>query len=288
MNRSMKPCIMPLFKTVQLLVAVYTLGVMSLSGCSSTPKPESTEQQLYEDARKSIKLRNFPQATIALEDLEARFPFGKYAEQAQLDLIYARYSSLDLDGAILASDRFIRLHPHSPSVDYAYYVRGIANYNLDVGISSQYFTMVDTSSRDPGRTRLAFNDFSELISRFPNSQYAADARQRMIQIRNRLANYELHAARYYIKREAYLAAANRAAYVVTKYPSTPAVEDALIMMVELYQALGTTTQAEEALSILTINFPDGKGFDETKRFKPQFITKQSRSLASVVSFGLFD
>lgn len=279
---------MRLLKSKPLFVLIYLLVSIGLSACSSTPTKEATEQELYEDARKSIKLRNFPQATIALEELEARYPFGKYAEQAQLDLIFARYNGLDLDGAILASDRFIRLHPQSPSVDYAYYVRGIANYNLDVGISTQYFSMVDISSRDPGHTRLAFNDFSELITRFPNSQYAADARQRMIQIRNRLADYELHAARYYIKRDAFVAAANRAAYVVKKFPDTPAVENALIMMVELYHALGTTTQAEEALAVLETNFPNGKGFDETGSFKPQFIIKQNRSLLSVVSFGLLD
>ena len=264
------------------------VAVLALQGCSSTPKPESSEQELYEDAKKAIKLRNFPQATIALEELESRFPFGKYAEQAQLDLIYARYSSMDLDGAILAAERFIRLHPQSPSVDYAYYIRGIANYNLDLGVASQYFPMVDISSRDPGYTRLAFNDFSELVNRFPGSQYAADARQRMIQIRNRLAGYELHAARYYIKREAYIAAANRAAFVVKNYPESSSVETALVMMVELYQVLGIEDQAADALAVLSANFPAGIGFDEDGRFTPQFINQQSRSLKSVVTFGLLD
>lgn len=258
------------------------------TACASKPKEEPSEQKLYENAKKALKLRNFQQATLALEDLESRFPFGKYAEQAQLDLIYARYSGLDLDGAILAADRFIRLHPQSPSVDYAYYIRGIANYHLDLGVSTQYFKMVDVSSRDPGNSRKAFDDFSELLNRFPNSQYAADARQRMIEIRNRLASYELHAARYYVKRESYLAAANRAAYVVKNFPATPAVEDALIMMVELYQHLGVEDQAADALAVLKSNYPEGKGFDDEAQFQPQFIKKQSRSLASVITFGLLD
>jgi len=270
------------------IFSVFIIVCISLSGCSSAPKKESSEQELYDDAKKAIKLRNFSQATIALEELEASFPFGKYAEQAQLDLIYARYSGLDLEGAILACDRFIRLHPQSPSVDYAYYTRGIANYGLDVGISSQYFTMVDNSSRDPGHMRLAFKDFSELLNRFPRSTYASDAQQRMIQVRNNLAQYELHAARYYIKREAFIAAANRAAYVVKNFPNTPSTEDALIMMVELYNELGLPSQEAEALAVLKANFAEGKAFDKEQNFVPQNKLKRSRSLISVLSFGFFD
>lgn len=264
------------------------LLILLLQGCGSRPVSEFSEQELYEDAKRSIKLRNFPQATIALEELESRFPFGKYAEQAQLDLIYARYSGLDLDGAILAADRFIRLHPQSPSVDYAFYVRGIANYHLDIGVSSQYFSAVDITSRDPGHMRLAFKDFSELLLRFPESAYAADAQQRMIQIRNRLAAYELHAARYYIKRQAYLAAANRAAFVVKDYPATPSVEEALIMMVSLYRHLELPAQAEDALVILRENFPNGEGFDEDGQFVAMHQLEHSRSLLGVITFGLFD
>jgi len=261
---------------------------LSLSGCSSLPKKDSTEQELYDAAKRSIKLRNFPQATIALEELEARFPFGKYAEQAQLDLIYARYGSLDLEGSKLAAERFIRLHPQSPSVDYAYYIRGIANYNQDIGVSSQYFPMVDISSRDPGHMRLAFKDFSELLIRFPDSSYASDAQQRMIQIRNHLAEYELHAARYYIKRQAYIAAANRATEVVKKFSSTPSAEEALIMMVELYRELGLASQADDALTVLKANYPEGRGFNANNEFVVMHELKQKRSLSSVISLGFFD
>lgn len=269
-------------------ILVVLLSIVLLSACSSNQMKDASEKELYDAAKKSIKLRNFSQATIALEELESRFPFGKYAEQAQLDLIYARYSALDLDGAILAADRFIRLHPQSPSVDYAYYIRGIANYNLDVGLATQYFTSVDVSSRDPGNMRQAFKDFSELLTRFPDSQYAADARQRMIMIRNRLAAYELHAARYYIRREAFAAAANRAAYVVENFPRTPVVEEALAMMVELYQKLGLTKMADDALLVLKTNYPQGIAFNEEGEFEAQFIQKESRSLLSVVTFGFFD
>lgn len=274
--------------TALLRVISFFCILFLVTACASKPKQEPTEKSLYEEAKKALKLRNFQQATLALEDLESRFPFGKYAEQAQLDLIYARYSGLDLEGSILAADRFIRLHPQSPSVDYAYYIRGIANYHLDLGISTQYFSAVDLSSRDPGNSRQAFTDFNELLTRFPDSQYASDARQRMIEIRNRLAYYELHAATYYIKRESFIAAANRAAYVVKHFPASPAVEDALIMMVELYRKLGVEDQATETLAVLAANYPNGKGFDDAFKFKPQFLKKQNRSLASVITFGLLD
>jgi outer membrane protein assembly factor BamD len=271
-----------------LAFVVSLLTICLLVGCSSTPKKQQSERELYDDAKRSLKLRNFNQATIALEELESRFPFGQYAEQAQLDLIYARYSGLDLEGSILASDRFIRLHPQSPNVDYAYYVRGIANYHLDIGVSSQYFSSVDITSRDPGHMRLAFKDFSELLIRFPDSDYAKDAQQRMIQIRNRLAAYELHAARYYIKRQAYLSAANRAAHVVKNYPATPSVEEALIMMVSLYRYLDLPSQAGDALKVLRENFPKGQGFDEDGRFVAMHQLEHSRSLLGVITFGLFD
>lgn len=259
-----------------------------VAACSSNPKKDATERELYEAAKKSIKLRNFQQATIALEELESRYPFGKYAEQAQLDLIYARYSALDLDGSILAADRFIRLHPQSPNADYAYYLRGIANYNLDVGIATQFFTDIDITSRDPGNMRLAFKDFGELIARFPDSQYAADARKRMIMVRNRLAAYELHAARYYIRRDAYTAAANRAAFVVENFPSSPSVEIALGMMVELYGELGLQKLRSDAMQVLQANYPAGGAFNEDGTFKKQFVQKEQRGLLSVISFGFLE
>lgn len=272
-------------KNIVLLILIVNL---MLSACSSTPKKESSEQELYEDAKRAIKIRSFQQATIALEELESRFPFGKYAEQAQLDLIYARYSGLDLEGSKLAADRFIRLHPQSPSVDYAYYVRGIANYYLDGGVASQYFPGVDVSSRDPGHMRLSFKDFSELLMRFPESPYSADAQQRMIDIRNRLAGYELHAARYHIKRQAYLAAVNRAAYVVKNFASSPSLEEALNMMVSVYTWLDLKSQREDALAVLKLNFPNGKSFNAQGQFMAMHKLDPGRSLISVVTFGLFD
>jgi outer membrane protein assembly factor BamD len=136
--------------------------------------------------------------------------------------------------------------------------------------------------------RLAFKDFSALLNRFPRRTYASDAQQRMIQVRNHLAQYELHAARYYIKREAFIAAANRAAYVVKSFPNTPATEDALIMMVELYNELNLPSQKDDALAVLRANYAEGKAFDDAQNFVPQNKLKQSRSLLSVLSFGWID
>lgn len=259
-----------------------------LGACASTPEPELTEKEYYDEAKAAIKANNFSLAAKNLEALETRYPFGRYAEQAQLDLIYARYNNLDLEGARAAADRFIRLHPQSPHVDYAYYIRGMASYNLDIGLATQYFPAVDVTSRDPGEMRKAFDDFSQLITRYPDSKYASDAEQRMIEIRNRLSEYELHAARYYLKREAYIAAANRASHITKKFPNTSAVEPALTIMVEVYRLLGMDSQADDALAVLAANFPDSKSFDKNMRFKPSEIKKQQRSLLGVVTFGLFE
>ncbi|MCP5161141.1 MAG: outer membrane protein assembly factor BamD [Hahellaceae bacterium] len=256
-----------------------------LGACASTPDPELPEKEYYELAKEALKARNFSEAARHLESLETLYPFGVYAEQAQLDLIYAKYNGLDLEGAHAAADRFIRLHPQSPHVDYAYYVRGIASYNMDIGLAAQYFPMVDVTSRDPGEMRKSFGDFSQLVTRFPESKYAADAQQRMIEIRNRLAAYEIHAARYYIKREAFIAAANRAQEVVENYNGSPSVEDGLIIMVECYRQLGLNDYADDALAVLAANYPKSRAFDKNMHFKATEIEKQKRSLLNAVTFG---
>lgn len=263
-------------------------ALLFLAACASTPDPELTEKEYYDEAKAAIDANNFSLATKNLEALETRYPFGRYAEQAQLDLIYARYNNLDLEGARAAADRFIRLHPQSPHVDYAYYIKGIASYNLDIGLAIQYFPAVDVTSRDPGEMRRAFDDFSQLLTRYPDSIYASDAEQRMIEIRNRLSEYELHAARYYLKREAYIAGANRASHIVQNFPNTSAVEPALTIMVETYRLLGMDSQADDALAVLAANFPDSDSFDDAMKFKPSEIQKQQRSLLGVVTFGLFE
>ncbi|MFE8072806.1 outer membrane protein assembly factor BamD [Marinobacteraceae bacterium S3BR75-40.1] len=270
-----------------LTLALLALLAALFTGCASTPEKVLPEKTYYEQASEAMQSGNFNEASENLEALETYYPFGRYAEQAQLDLIYARYQNLDLEGSRRAADRYLRLHPQSEHADYALYVRGLASYYLDIGLAERYFAL-DVNARAPGEQRQALRDFSKLLDQFPNSDYAPDARQRMIAIRNRLAGQELVAARYYIKRQAYVAALNRARYVVENYPQSPAVEDALTLMVELNRLLGMPRAADNALTMLAINFPDSQAFNANMHFVSQQIKPETRSLTSAVTFGLFE
>ena len=266
-----------------LLAATLVLGA-----CASTQQEQDVlpEEAYYDNARKAMDSGNFNEAESNLDQLETYYPFGRYAEQAQLDLIYARYQNLDLEGARSAADRFLRLNPQSEYADYALYMRGLASYNLDVGLATRYLG-VDPTDRDPGEQRQAFQDFSELLNRYPDSEYAPDARQRMIAIRNRLAELELHAARYYIRRQACMAANNRARYVVENFPESPSTEEALILMAETYEALELDDAASDAVRLLAVNHPESDAFDDNMRFQGRDLTPENRSLLNVMTFGLF-
>ncbi|PAU79588.1 outer membrane protein assembly factor BamD [Halovibrio salipaludis] len=261
------------------------LTALLLAGCASTGEETLPEEEYYEQARSSMNAGNFESAQQNLEALETYYPFGRYAEQAQLDLIYARYQNLDLQGARSAADRFLRLNPQSENADYALYMRGIASYYMDLGLAARYFP-IEVDARDPGQQLQAFEDFSQLVSRYPESQYTADARQRMIAIRNRMAGQELAAAQYYIKREAYIAALNRARTVVEEYNRTPAVEEALVIMAEMYARLGLKQEREDTARVLAENYPDNPALDDDGRFIRQTFGIRDRSLASVLTFGL--
>lgn len=261
------------------------LTALLLAGCASTGEDTLPEEEYYEQARSSMNAGNFESAQQNLEALETYYPFGRYAEQAQLDLIYARYQNLDLQGARSAADRFLRLNPQSENADYALYMRGIASYYMDLGLAARYFP-IEVDARDPGQQLQAFEDFSQLVSRYPESQYTADARQRMIAIRNRLAGQELAAAQYYIKREAYIAALNRTRTVVEEYNRTPAVEEALVVMAEMYARLGLKQEREDTARVLAENYPDNPALDDDGRFIRQTFGIRDRSLASVLTFGL--
>ena len=256
-----------------------------MTGCASREPEVLPEEEYYEQARSSMNAGNFQSAQNNLEALETYYPFGRYAEQAQLDLIFARYQSMDLDGARRAADRFLRLNPQSRNADYALYMRGLASYNLDLGLAQRYFA-VAADARDPGQQRQAFEDFQQLVNQFPDSEYAPDARQRMIAIRNRLANLELHAARYYIKRQAYVAAANRAQNVIEDYPRAPAVEEALVIMAEMYSRLRMTEEQDDTVAVLALNYPDNRALTAQGEFRRQQFGVQDRSLLNVVTFGL--
>lgn len=270
---------------VRLLLLSTVIALVA--GCASQQKEEEVlaEQTYYENARQAMNSGNFNEAEQNLDALETYYPFGRYAEQAQLDLIYARYQNMDLEGARAAADRFMRLNPQSEHLDYALYLRGLASYNIDLGLAARYMP-IDVAARNPGEQLQAFRDFAQLLERFPDSEYAADARQRMIAVRNRMAGLELRAARYYIKREAYLAANNRARYVVENYPSTPAVEEALIIMTDTYRALDLDEAADDSLATLRKNFPNSNVFADNGNYQSEGLKRQDRSLLNVVTFGL--
>ena len=238
------------------------LLVAALAGCGMFRKEiDPTEgwsaSKLYSEAAGELDAGDYKRAIELYEKLEARYPFGRFAMQAQLDVAYAYYKAEEPEDAVAAADRFIKLYPQSAFVDYAYYLKGIVNYNRSVGFLDR-FVPTDASQRDPGSAMDAFTDFSALVERFPESKYAQDARQRMVYLRSNLARKEVNVARYYMKRGAYVAAANRANYVIEHYQRTSAVEDALRVLIDAYQALGKKDLAADAKRVLDANRQAGR------------------------------
>ncbi|PXF31100.1 hypothetical protein WH50_11775 [Pokkaliibacter plantistimulans] len=242
----------------KLLLA--SLLAVTLTGCSSLkPKePDYPEQVMYEKATQSLDDALWDQATDWYEKLEARYPFGRYSEQAQLELMYAYYRSGKTAQVQASADRFIRVYPNSEYVDYAYYLRGLTAFEEDQSLIDR-FLPTDETERDPGAAKDSYNDFATLVRLYPNSPYASDARNRMVYLRNRLARYEIHVAQYYLKRGAYLAAANRGNYVVENFQETPAVPDGLAIMIVAYKALNEPTLAQSTQEVLDLNYP---GYDK--------------------------
>lgn len=232
------------------------LIVLFLSGCSAFEEKDETrdwsQQKLFTEATDEMLGGNYERAIKYYEILESRYPFGKYAHQAQLNVAYAYYRFEEPESALAAADRFIKLHPRHPATAYAYYLRGLVNFNRSLGFLDR-FLPTDTSQRDPGATLDSYKDFSEVISQFPNSEYAEDAAQRMLYLRNNLARHEVNVARYYMRRGAFLAAANRAEYVVQNYQRTPALRDALELMIAAYSKLGLEDLAADTRRVLALN-----------------------------------
>ena len=210
--------------------------------------------QVYQTAKDSLVKRNYANAIRAYEALGVLYPFNNYSERAQLELIYSYYQNGDAPAAKVAADRFIHLYPSNPTVDYAYYMRGVADMDQDRGWYLRYVP-IDLSRRDPGTMRVAFQEFAQLIHRYPGSRYVADARQRMIYLRNLFASYELHIADYYFRKKAFVAAANRANGIVQRYQGAPEVKPALIIMIKSYRILGLEDLATQSLTIFQLNFP---------------------------------
>ena len=253
MPTSTRPRLFPLL-VATLLVALAGL----LSGCASKEEKDlkSGVADLYERGHKSMVAGNFSNAIRYFEALEARFPFSNETKQAQLDLIYCYYKDRQIEATVDAATTFERENPTHPRVDYALYMRGLAYFSGEHSWYHRLFN-ADLAQRPPKNVQESFSVFAQLVQRFPNSAYAADARQRMVFLRNRLADYELYVARYYMKRGAWLAAANRAKYVVEQYSGAPAGTEALQIMVQAYGELGMTELADETRAVLAASYPEG-------------------------------
>jgi len=239
-----------------LLVFCLVLGGCSLGGDKDETAGWSA-QKLYGEAKDQMSSRGWEKAIKYLEKLEARYPYGRFAQQAQLDVAYCYWKNGERASAIAAADRFIKLHPNHANVDYAYYLKGLVNFNENTGLLS-FLDNPDMTERDSKGTREAFESFKELALRFPDSKYTEDAQARMRYLVNTLAQYEVHVARYYMKRGAYVAAANRAQYAVQTYAQAPAVEEAVFILVKAYDALGMTDLRDAADRVMHKNFPQSK------------------------------
>jgi len=253
------------------LLVLLAFAVVLGAGCASTTQDETvgwSAQRLYGEAKDAMASKEWQKAIKYLEKLEARYPYGRYAQQAQLEVAYCYWKDGERASALAAADRFIKLYPNHPNVDYAYYLKGMINFNELAGMLT-WLTSPDMTDRDPKASREAFDAFKEVVTRFPDSKYAQDSAMRMRYLVNALASYEVHVARYYMKRTAYVAAANRAQYAVEHYPQSPAVEEAFFILIRAYDALGLDELRDAAERVMRKNFPN------SPYYKPGGVTRSA-------------
>ena len=285
---------------IGLIFSIALLANCSWMGFNDEESTESeksgyTEREFYDKIQRSLKARNWQVAIGNLQLLESQFPFGKYAEQSQLELIYAQFMSSDYSSSIASAERFIRLHPQHPNADYAIYVKGLSEFNQSGRLFDGLFDL-DNSTRDIGTARESFVTLGQLIEKYPNSPYAPDARQRLISLRNQLARSEINVANYYFSRDALVAAANRGQFVVENFQQSPAVADGLAVMAQAYHMMEKDELAENAVKVLAANFPDYPqlngdkfDFDLRSRFPSNWLlNKLSVNLTSNVIPPVFD
>ncbi|WP_227430552.1 outer membrane protein assembly factor BamD [Psychrobacter sp. I-STPA6b] len=273
------------------MTLVASLG-LGLSGCQTikgltgqgddetVATATQSEANYYRDATEALEKQRYLQATTSLSELRTFFPTGRYAEQALLDLMYAQFQSKEYAAAVTSAEQFIRLYPNNPNIDYAYYVRGVANMQT-ASSALLNFAGLKQAHRDTSYLRLAFNNFQELVTRFPNSIYAPDAAQRMSYIYNQFAESELTAARWYIERQAYVAAANRAKWVFQFYPLSEQVPEAIAILAYSNEQLGLTKQAQEYKTLLQINYPEWLNSNGSVRLA----NTSGRSWLNKITFG---
>jgi outer membrane protein assembly factor BamD len=248
------------------LVGCSWLGLGKKSSSGDEKEHNWSVERYYSEAKTALNVGDYQKAIKLYEQLESRYPFGVYAQQALLESAYAYYKSDEPESALAALDRFIHLYPLNPHMDYAHYLKGLVNFHRGVGIIQRYIPR-DESQRDPSSARDALKDFKVLVKRFPKSQYAQDGAQRIVYLRNRLAQHEINVAQYYMRRGAHIGAINRAQYVVENYQRTPAVPEALTIMVRGYKILGLDDLAKETLRVLESNFPGYSGIVQSRELK---------------------
>lgn len=241
-----------------LLAAFAAALVLAACGSSPTINDETagwSAQKIYTEAREEMRSGGWERAIKLLESLESKYPFGRFAQQAQIDIAYSYWKNNDLTSAVAACDRFIKLYPNHEVLDYVYYLRGLILFNEDLGLLGKV-SKQDPTERDSRGLRESFDSLRTLVSRWPDSKYAEDSRLRLKYLVNALAQNEVHVARYYMKRGAYVAAVNRAQYAIQTYPNAPAQEEALYIMVTAYDAMGMKDLRDDARRVLDRNYPN--------------------------------
>jgi len=243
--------------------SVMALGALllaiSLAGCGmfgdkANLRKDWQAADFYKAAKDEFDNQNWDAAIKLYEQLEAKFPFGRFAQQAQIEVAYAYYKQGETAQAVTALEKFIKLHPNHANVDYALYLKALANFKEDLGPLARLVSQ-DLADRDPKAARESFEGFKELVTRFPESRYASDSRERMAYLVEALARHEINVARYYLSRGAYLAAVNRAQDAITRFPNSPAHRQALDIMIEGYDRMGMKELRDDAKKVLAKNFP---------------------------------
>jgi outer membrane protein assembly factor BamD len=234
-------------------LAVFLL--FTLVACSSDPSKEDkfTAEELYAQAQESLQDHSYEKAIKQLEKLQSRFPYGRHAQQSQMEIAYAYFKHSEAAPALAAVDRFVKQYPNSQNLDYMLYLKGLINFNENINSMLGTWFKQDAADRDPSSMRDSFDSFKELVTRFPASRYAEDSRIRMQYLLNTLASSEIHAASYYLRRGAYVASLNRAKGVLTNYPQTPQTRDALQIMVQAYGAMGMNDLQKDTQRVLDLN-----------------------------------
>jgi outer membrane protein assembly factor BamD len=253
-----------MIKPLPVLFAVF-IALSALIGCAGNPPSDDSKQQqastLYKEAHGLLEAGDYQTAVKRFEDLQAKYPFGSYSEQAQIDVIYAYYKAGDDTSAVAAADRFIRFNPRHPKVDYAYYMKGVAQQEQGRGFTAKLLRL-DRATRDPDPLRQAFYSFRTLIEVHPESHYVNDARRRMVQIRNLLAQHEADVMEFYARRGAWVAAINRACDIVRSYSATPAVAQALHVLMQGYGHIDLPALKEDVRRVIRLNYPNHPALKE--------------------------